>query len=177
MNEIERHWDRICLMVLAIATAAPAAALLIFRETSQAGNPMGWMRILPAFMVLGITGAYGIAVLRAGGAIMAPQDGNEGARSKDQVETPPGWRRPGYPLDDSLPAVLAGPHGHRGPGSAATRARTRERDRGGKATPGWTGQARAGSVGRQATGKPAGTQGTRAGKAEDESALKKLTPQ
>ena len=80
MNEIERHWDRICLMVLTIATAAPAAALLIFRETSQAGNPMGWMRILPAFMVLGITGAYGIAVLRAGGAIMAPQDGNEGAR-------------------------------------------------------------------------------------------------
>ena len=79
MNEIERHWDRICLMVLTIATAAPAAALLIFRETSQTGSPMGWMRILPAFIVLGITGAYGIAVLRAGGAIMAPQDGNEGA--------------------------------------------------------------------------------------------------
>ena len=80
MTEIERHWDRICLTVLTIAAAVPAAALLIFRETSQAESPGGWMRIVPACMVLGITGAYGIAILRAGAAIMAPQHDDEGAR-------------------------------------------------------------------------------------------------
>ncbi len=36
MTEIERHWDRLCIALLTVAGAAPAVALLIFREVEQA---------------------------------------------------------------------------------------------------------------------------------------------